>query len=153
MITISLDVGRLPSVLAALQNPAIAQRVANASAESYNDDIHDWIDAGHGFTPRTGGGLEQSINWHPNGNGSATVYANKDYAGYVEEGTRAHVILPRNRQALSFAVGGGAGWGFARVINHPGSRPHPYFFTDQGNRSAHMQAKALSVLARTLDNG
>ncbi len=153
MINISLDVGRLSSVLETLRSPAVIQRVANAAAESYNDDIHDWIDSGRGFTPRTAGGLEQSVNWHPNGNGSATVYTNKDYAGYVEEGTRAHVIRPRNRQALRFAVRGGAGWGFARVINHPGSDPHPFFFADQSNRSAHMQAKALSVLARTLDNG
>lgn len=153
MSTIGFDVGRLPSVLAALQNPAIAQRVANAAAESYNDDIHNWIHAGRGFTPRTGGGLEQHINWRPLGNGAAEVYANKDYAGYVEHGTRAHVIRPRNARALRFPVLGGGGFGFARSINHPGSRPHPYFFANADARSQRMQAKARLVIAQAIADG
>lgn len=149
MITIDLGVGALPSVLAALSDPAIAQRVANAAAESYNDDIHDWLDMRRGFTNRTGQ-LKQAISWHPNGDGSATVHANTDYAKFVEEGTRAHKIRPKHGQALRFPVGGGAGFGFARVINHPGSKPHPYFFADQAVRSEHMQARSLSVLAQAM---
>lgn len=151
MIQISLDLGALPSVLSALGNPSISQRVANAAVESYNDDVHDWIDAGLGFTTRTGQ-LEGAVNWHPNSDGSATVYADTDYAQFVEEGTRAHVIRPRNGRALRFPVGGGAGFGFARVINHPGSRPHPFFFADQVARGEHMQARALSVLAQAMVN-
>lgn len=153
-MNISIDTGNSLSVLAALLDQRNAQLIVNAAAERYNDDIHDWIDAGRGFTPRTGGGLEQSINWHPNGDGSATVYANKAYAGYVEKGTRPHVIRPRaGRQALRFPVSGGGGFGFARVIHHPGSKPHPYFFIDLEARRDRMQAAALSVLASRITGG
>ena len=146
MISITLDLGNVPSVLAALASAKTMQKVVNAAAESYADDMHDFIDAKKSFTPRTGQ-LQQSINWEPNGNGSATVYAQADYAGFVEEGTKAHVIRPKNRKALRFPVGGGAGFGFAKVINHPGSKPYPYFFADQTARGENMQAKAMSVLS------
>lgn len=153
MLDIRFDLGNTPSVLAALSDPGNAQRIANAAAESYNDDIHEWIRAGRGFTPRQAGGLEQSINWHPNGDGSATVHADKDYAGFVEYGTEPHVIGPRNRRALRFPVGGGAGFAFAREVNHPGSRPYPYFFAEPAARTEHMQERALSVLASRLAHG
>jgi len=152
MSSITFDLGNAPSVLAALRNPRNAQLVANAMAESYVDDTLDLIQSGRSFTGRSGQ-LAQSIGWRPAGNDSADVYANAAYAGFVEQGTQPHVIRPRNRQALRFPVGGGAGFGFARVINHPGSRPHPFFFADSAARGEHLQAAALSVLARIIANG
>ncbi|MDP1664132.1 MAG: HK97 gp10 family phage protein [Methylobacter sp.] len=152
MSGITFDLGNAPSVLAALRNPGNAQLLANAMAESYTDDTLDWIQSGRSFTGRTGQ-LAQSIGWRPAGNGSAEVYANAEYAGFVENGTRPHVIRPRNGRALRFPIGGGAGFGFARVINHPGSRPHPFFFADSAARGEHMQAAGLSVLARIIANG
>lgn len=152
MSSITFDLGNAPSVLAALRNPGNAQLLANAMAESYTDDTLDWIQSGRSFTGRTGQ-LAQSIGWRPAGNGSAEVYANAEYAGFIENGTRPHVIRPRSGRALRFPIGGGAGFGFARVINHPGSRPHPFFFADSAARSEHMQAAGLSVLARIIANG
>lgn len=146
MLSITLDLGKAPSVLAALADQRNAQLVANAAAESYVDDTLDYIAAGKAFTPRTGQ-LEQSINWTAAGNGSAEVFAQAEYAGWVEQGTDAHIIRPKDRKALRFPVAGGAGFGFARVINHPGSKPHPFFFADLDARKDHMQARALSVLA------
>lgn len=152
MSSITFDLGNAPSVLAALRDPHNAQRVANAMAESYVDDTLDWIQSGRSFTGRTGQ-LAQSIGWRPAGGGSSEVYANAEYAGFVENGTRPHVIRPGNRLALRFPVGGGAGFGFARMINHPGSRPHPFFFADSSVRSEHMQAAGRSVLAGIIANG
>ncbi len=155
MSSVEFDMGNAPSVLAALRNPGNAQRVANAAAESYVTDMLDWIEAGHAFAGRTGQ-LEQSIGWRPAGNGSADVYVNSDYAGFVERGTGIHaghqpwVIRPRDRQALRFPVGGGSGFGFARSVTHRGSKPHPFFFADSAARSQHMQAAGLSVLARIM---
>ncbi len=158
---ITFDLGHVPSVLAALRNPGNVQRVANAMAESYDTDTRDWIQAGRGFTPRHGGaGLEGSIGWHPNGNGSATVYANKNYARYVEEGTGIHaghdswVIHPRvGRNGLRTSVSGGGGYVIGGAREHQGSKPHPFFFADPATRSEHMQAAGLSVLARVIANG
>jgi len=151
MINIKLDLGDAPSVLAAFANQSSVQKVVNAAAESYVDDIHDFIDAGHAFTPRTGQ-LQQATNWRPTGNGTAEIYANTDYAGYVEQGTKAHKIAPKpGGKGLKIGVAGGGGYIIRRAVNHPGSKPHPFFFSDQPDRLEHMQAKALSVLAQAMD--
>jgi hypothetical protein len=153
MLQITLDLGSAPSVIEAMRDPKIAQKVVNAAAESFTDDVHDYIDSGQAFTPREGH-LQQSINWRPGGNGSAEVYAQADYASYVEEGTRPHVILPREgRLALKIPVLGGGGYVLRRAVNHPGSRPHPFFFADQAARTEHMQDRAMSVLAGVIAHG
>lgn len=144
MLNIEIGLGNIPSVLAAYNSPLTAQLAANAAAESYVDDVHDWIEAGKGFTPHTGQ-LQQSVGWISLIGGGAEVFAQADYAQYVEEGTGAHVIRPKDRKALRFPVGGG--FGYARFVNHPGSKPHPFFFADLDNRKDRMEARVLSVLA------
>lgn len=117
-------------------------------AETYVEDIHDWIVAGRAFTPRTGH-LEQSISWRPLPNG-AEVYAQAGYAGYVERGTKPHVIRPRpGREALRFK-GAGGGFVIRRSVRHPGSKPHPFFFTDLPNRTSHLLQTARETFAEVL---
>ncbi|MFG2873289.1 HK97 gp10 family phage protein [Streptomyces sp. NPDC048338] len=53
-----------------------------------------------------------------------TVGSDVYYAPYVNDGTRPHVIRPKTKQALRFKVGGRVV--FARVVNHPGTRPQPF---------------------------
>lgn len=57
------------------------------------------------------------------------------YAMYVELGTKAHVIVPRNRKVLAWGGprrlsgslrSGGKATNFARRVNHPGTQPKPY---------------------------
>ncbi|MDK1473610.1 hypothetical protein QNO07_09280 [Streptomyces sp. 549] len=43
---------------------------------------------------------------------------------YVIKGTRPHVIRPRRAKALRFRVGGRTV--FARVVNHPGTKPNDF---------------------------
>ena len=149
MLSIKLDLGKAPSVLAALADQRLAQAVVNAAAESYVDDTLDYIKAGKAFASRTGQ-LEQSINWLPSGNGSAEVYANATYAPYVEYGTPPHTILPKaGRKGLKIRVLG-SGYIIRRKVNHPGSKPYPFFFTDLYNRQQHMQQRGLSVIAAKL---
>jgi len=52
------------------------------------------------------------------------VGSNVDYAEYVHDGTRPHVIRPRNARALRFVVGGQVV--YARVVHHPGTRAKPF---------------------------
>lgn len=152
MLSISLDAGEAPSVLAALADPANVRRVAHAAAASYNDDIHNWLSAGRGFTNRTVL-LQQHTNWRPMGD-EGEVRANTDYAKYVEEGTgtfvghQRWVIAPKaGRYALRIPVSGGGGFIFRRSVIHPGSRPHPFFFADSEARGRRMVEAARSVLA------
>jgi len=150
MIVINLDLGNTPSVLAALASEQTVTKMVYAAAERYNDDINDTIDSGHGFTTSTGQ-LQQSINWLPNGDGAATVFANAAYAPYVEFGTRPHVINAKNRKALKFA--GGGGFIFRRSVHHPGSKPFPFFYADMTNRQENMMNAVRLVLAEAGANG
>lgn len=50
-----------------------------------------------------------------------TLSAGAGHASYVEEGTPPHKIRPRYRKALRWSVEGG--FAFARVVNHPGTKP------------------------------
>jgi len=77
-------------------------------------------------TPVDTGRLRASIRYtiSSSGNPSATVFTNVQYAPYVHDGTRPHVIRPRRGQALRFRVGGRTV--FARVVNHPGTRGRPF---------------------------
>lgn len=53
------------------------------------------------------------------------VTATADYAGAVHDGTRPHVIRPKNGQFLKFPGRNGQPV-FARSVNHPGTRPRPF---------------------------
>lgn len=157
MIDIRLDQGDVPAVLAAMSNPQVAQHVANAAAQEYATDIHDWIDGGRAFRSRIGQ-LQQSIGWHPVAGGGAQIYANAHFAAYVEGGTgipaghQQWVILPKaGRKALKIPdVGGGGGYFFRRSVVHKGSRPFPFFFADTVQREINMGNAARSALAHYL---
>lgn len=52
------------------------------------------------------------------------ITVNVDYAEAVHDGTRPHVIRPRNAQALRFNIGGRIV--YAKVVHHPGTRARPF---------------------------
>lgn len=47
-----------------------------------------------------------------------------DYAGYVEFGTKPHVIRAKNKKSLMFIAGGKKV--FVKKVNHPGTKAQPY---------------------------
>jgi len=57
---------------------------------------------------------------------SFKLYANAEYAPYLEFGTRPHVIKPVRRKALRFIVNRKVV--FAKRVKHPGTKPSPFFF-------------------------
>ena len=67
----------------------------------------------------------------------AETIASADYAAYVEQGTRPHVIRPRNRKALRWAADAGSARlsgaprkgsrvRFAKRVQHPGTKAQPF---------------------------
>lgn len=55
---------------------------------------------------------------------SVTIGSDVEYAGFVNDGTRPHIIRPKNKQVLRFVVGGRVV--YAKVVHHPGTRPRPF---------------------------
>lgn len=55
---------------------------------------------------------------------TGSIEDHADYALYVHEGTRPHVIRPKNGKALRFNVGGRTV--FAKVVHHPGTGARPF---------------------------
>ena len=88
------------------------------------------------LVPRKTGNLGRSIVPGQLTNTRATVEAKAGYAAFVEFGTKPHVIRPRKAKALAWASGSGrrlsgrprkgAKLTFAKVVHHPGTKPHPF---------------------------
>lgn len=91
------------------------------------------------LVPRKTGNLGRTIGPGGLGNDFAIVHATAGYAAYVELGTKPHVIRPRNKRVLAWSTGGtrlsgrptasarrSGKMAFARKVNHPGTKPHPY---------------------------
>ncbi len=55
---------------------------------------------------------------------AARVGSDLEYASFVHDGTRPHVIRPRRARALRFTIGGRVV--FAARVNHPGTRPNRF---------------------------
>lgn len=56
--------------------------------------------------------------------GEIKVGTNLPYAKYMQEGTRPHVIKPKNKKRLSFITVNGRVT--AKSVNHPGTPPRPF---------------------------
>lgn len=56
--------------------------------------------------------------------GSVTVGSDLEYAAFVNDGTKAHIIRPKRAKVLRFQVGGRTV--FARLVHHPGTKPRPF---------------------------
>ncbi len=54
-----------------------------------------------------------------------TAVATTPQAKFTDEGTRPHIIRPRNKKALRFRVGGRIV--FATVVHHPGNKATRWF--------------------------
>ena len=68
--------------------------------------------------------LRNSIRATIKGKLSGQVAVGAKYGGYVHQGTRPHVILPRNKKMLAWKVG--KGYRFAKIVHHPGTKANPF---------------------------
>jgi len=111
------------------------RRATHDELDRAGDEAHRHVESNAKFRDRSGK-LRRSTNH------SVRIGRNKSrlrlkwsprYAGFIEYGTRAHVIRPRRKKFLRFRVGGRVV--FARKVNHPGTRP--YKFGWKASRAAH----------------
>jgi hypothetical protein len=140
---IELKIKKLPQILQANAVEKSFRRAIMIAAETYTREIHDWIDAGRAFRPRTGN-LQRSITWYMNTDTSARIIAQADYAKYVEFGTKPHAILPKRRKALKIPTP--EGYIFRKKVSHPGSKPYPFFFANLQDRAKRVAIEFIRVL-------
>ena len=70
-----------------------------------------------------GGNLRQSIKSRMTGQAKGIVEVGAEYAVYVHEGTRPHMIRASNKKALANRR---TGQFFGRTVNHPGTAANPF---------------------------
>jgi hypothetical protein len=140
---IELKIKKLPQILQQDTAKKSLRRAVMIAAETYVRDIHDWIDAGRAFKPRTGN-LQRSITWYMATENSARIIAQADYAKFVEFGTKPHVILPKHRKALKIPTP--EGYIFRKKVNHPGSKPYPFFFANLQDRARKVAVEFMKGL-------
>jgi hypothetical protein len=150
MLRLDWNAGQAVSVLAVLQDERLTMKAANAAAKEFKGDILDYVDEGKSFTNR--GKHQKFIKWRTDGPG-ALVYTKARHLVWMEQGTGAHAIGPRRRgkrkaKVLRFKAGGG--FLFRKRVQHPGTRPLPFFFADFAAREAKMREAVAGVLAAKL---
>jgi hypothetical protein len=113
------------------------------------------------LVPRKTGNLGRSIRLGAVTPTRAETVATANYAGFVERGTRPHVIRPRTRKALRFAADAGSARltgtprsggrvRFARRVQHPGTRPQPFMLP--GAQRAVQQIGLKSAIIKAWDD-
>ena len=123
-----------------------AKKAIKAAGKEYYNQIHEDIDSGKSFTPRTGN-LQQSITIRFEGY-KAIIGTHKEYAPFVEYGTKAHTIKPKNAKVL--AINTENGILFRKLVKHPGSKPYPFMFLNLERRLKQATDKAFEVFKSEL---
>ena len=111
-----------------LDRAALNRQITNASRSELREASRQVVNRAKVLCPVDTGRLRASIRADPprifSLRGSVTVGSDVEYAPWVNDGTRPHVIRPVRAQVLRFNVGGRIV--FAKVVNHPGTRARPF---------------------------
>ena len=87
-------------------------------------DIREYARDHHRFVTRSGM-TEKSIMSETNEN-QGTVYLGSSTAVFQHEGTKAHLIVPRSKKVLRFAVN--KEFVFSKRVRHPGIKADPFLY-------------------------
>lgn len=111
-----------------LDRAALSRTMKNASRAELREASRQVVNRAKVLVPVRTGRLRSSIRAEPprffSLRGVVSVGSDLEYAGFVNDGTRPHVIRPRRAKALRFTVGGRTV--YATVVNHPGTRARPF---------------------------
>lgn len=135
----------------------LRRSIKNAMERSVSK-LHNYATTHHRFISRTGT-LERAVQSEVTDGGfRGVVSLNEGVAGYgpcVHEGSRAHVIRPRNKRALRWP--GKGGFVFSKISHHPGYKGDPFLYDALDDNSAEIDKifdeeieNAVNELADTL---
>lgn len=123
----------------------LAEGLGKAVRESVRDLHREAVREAPVNRQSGGGNLRQMIGSRASGL-SGSVEAKAKYSAYVHEGTRPHVIVPRDAKVLANRR---TGQFFGKKVNHPGTRANPFMLRAlekiTGKIAAHVEA-ALSKI-------
>lgn len=149
------------SVLAGLKDQRLYMKAIDAAAKSYREDVLKYVAEGKSFTDRGKHLKFIKLNFPPGP--SAMVYTKAKHLVWMEGGTGPHPIAPRDHggkkrgrgrghKVLAFNEGGeGGSLLFRKLVNHPGTRPIPFFFADMPAREARMMQAMRRVIASGME--
>lgn len=121
-----------------LDRAQLNRQMTNASRSELREASRQVVNRAKVLAPVRTGRLRSSIRAEPprifSLRGSVTVGSDLEYAAFVNDGTPRHFIRPRGGRSargnskrpgmLRFVVGGRVV--FARVVDHPGTKPNPF---------------------------
>ena len=114
----------------------LRRSIKNAMERSVSK-LHNYATTHHRFISRTGT-LERAVQSEVTDGGfRGVVSLNEGVAGYgpcVHEGSRAHVIRPRNKRVLRWP--GKGGFVFSKISHHPGYKGDPFLYDALYDNSA-----------------
>jgi hypothetical protein len=100
---------------------------------------------------------------------SGSVGTDNKIYGYVNDGTRAHIIRPKRARALRFRTGyraktkyrvlssssGGAygAYAYAQVVHHPGTKPREFDVTIADMRQRDFEKAVITAIVRGTSDG
>lgn len=106
----------------------LRRSIKNAMERSVSE-LHNYATTHHRFISRTGT-LERAVQSEVTDGGfRGVVSLNEGVAGYgpcVHEGSKAHVIRPRNKRVLRWP--GKGGFVFSKISHHPGYKGDPFLY-------------------------
>lgn len=124
-----MNIKGLPQVIARMEaikpNPQFMARLALSAVREQKI-----------LVPRKTGNLGRSITLGAVTPTRAETVARANYAAFVERGTRAHIITPKNKKVLAWSADGkarlsgavrkGGAVRFAKRVRHPGTKARPF---------------------------
>lgn len=96
-----------------------------------------------------GGNLRQSISARMIGTLRGVVRVGAEYAEYVHEGTRPHVITAKTKKTLANRR---TGQMFGCVVHHPGTKANPFLDRAVKASEEFIQSEFMKIPDNTLDD-
>lgn len=101
-----------------------------------------------------GGNLRQSIRSKMNGVASGIVEVGAEYAIFVHEGTKPHIIRIKNKKVLAEKGEKGKKYGrvFGTFVKHPGTEANPFLQRAVDNKEAFIKKEFSKAIDKALKN-
>lgn len=150
-VNIKVDADKLVRAFEAA--PAKTREKLRQVVKSTARNIHARASSEHRYTARKGSRLEkEGVNFHADGL-NAVVFLDEiavPYGRFIHEGTRTHVIEPRNRRVLRWPVGG-EGFAFAKRVQVSGIKPDPFLYNAADVEAPIFESGLMAALDKVLE--